>query len=144
MCAQIDSVSGNVLVSLNGRPPLTRRSVKLREEDKPERLENHLELRITDTQIVDRGKGSFNGKISNVYFHFADGLKSLASLLGSPCQTKRSYLEWSDMTFTRNGRGALLMEEDEEEICDVLPDSYNVLLLGIMRTTFVEFLVEEG
>ena len=48
------------------------------------------------------------------------------------------------MTFTRNGRGALLMEEDEEEICNVLPDSYNVLLLGIMRTTFVEFLVEEG
>ena len=76
MCAQIDSVSGKISVSLNGRPPLTKRSEKLRKEDKPEQLENHLELGITDTQIVDGGKRSFNGKVSNVHFHFADGLHS--------------------------------------------------------------------
>ena len=32
------------------------------------------------------------------------------------------------MTFTRNGPDVFEMEEDEKEVCDVLPDSYNVLL----------------
>ena len=49
VCSQIDSVSGYISVSLNGRPSLTRRSEKLRREDKPDKLENHLELGITDT-----------------------------------------------------------------------------------------------
>ena len=128
VCAHIDSVSGNISVSLNGGPPLTRRSEKLRKEDKPDKLENHLELGITDTQIVGGGKRSFNGKVTNVHFHYADGLNSLASLSGSPCETKGSYLEWSDMTFTKNGPGVFEMEEDKKEVCHVLPDSYNVLL----------------
>ena len=64
VCAHIDSFSGSISVSLNGRPPLTRRSEKLRKEARPDMLENHFKLGITDTQIVDGGQRSFNRKAS--------------------------------------------------------------------------------
>ena len=131
VCAEIDSISGNISVSLDGRPSLTRTSEKLR-NGKPGRLNQQLEIGITETPILYGGKRPFYGKVSNIHFHLAGGQNSLEALSGNPCQTKGTYLAWSDMTFTKSGPGVFEIEEDDKEVCEVLPDSYNVLLPGKM------------
>ena len=139
VCAEIDTVTGNISVSMDGRLPLTRKSEKLR-AGKPGKLDERLEIGITETSILDGGKRSFNGKVSNIHFHLVDGQNSLETLSRNPCETKGSYLAWSDMTFSRNGPSVFELEEKDEEVCDVLPDLYNVLLPGTMSWTNADHL----
>ena len=126
---QIDTVSGNISVSLNGLPPLTRNSKRLGRDLKPGKLKNHLEVGITEVAVQDGGKKSFNGKVSNIHFHHVEGIKSLAALSGRPCETKGSYLAWSDMTFKRSGPGVFKMGDEKKEVVrDVLSLFYNIIL----------------
>ena len=108
---------------------LTRNSKRLGRDLKPGKLESHLELGITEVAVQDGGKHSFNGKESNIHFHHVDGIKSLAALSGSPCETKGSYLAWSDMTFKRSVPGVFKMGDEKKEVVrDVLSLFYNIIL----------------
>ena len=134
ICAEFDTVTGDISVSIDGRLPLTRRSKKLR-GGMPEKLEQHLEIGITETSTEYGGKRSFHGKVSNMHFHFSGKQISLANLSKNPCETQGSYLAWSDMTFKRNGLNVFEVEEKDQEVCDVLPGLYHVLLPGRMSWT---------
>ena len=139
ICAGIDTVTGNISVSLDGRPSLTRTSQVLR-DGMPGKLYQQLEIGITETSMKYGGKRPFHGKVSNIHFHFFDAENSPATLSKNPCGKKGSYLAWSEMTFTKSGQGVFELEENKEEVCDVLPHSYNVLLPGKMSWTSVDHL----
>ena len=141
ICAKFDTVTGNISVSIDGRPTLTKSSKNLR-SGKPGTLDQHLEIGITETLTADGGKRSFYGKVSNIHFHFSDEQVSLADLSKKSCETKGSYLAWSDMTFTRNGLNVFEVEENDEEVCYVLPALYHALLPGRMSWTHANHLCQ--
>ena len=70
VCAEIDTVAGNISVSLDGRPSLTKSSQILRDE-KPGKLHLQLELGITETSIKFGGNRAFHGKVFyiRIYIH---------------------------------------------------------------------------
>ena len=127
VCAEIDTLSGNISVSLDGRPTLMKSSEILR-DGKPGKLHLQLEIGLMETSIKYGGKQPFRGRVSNIHFHFVDGQTTLASLSKNPCDKQGSYLAWSEMSFTRRGQSVFQLEEKHEDVCDVLPHSYNVVL----------------
>ena len=139
ICAELDTVTGNISVSVNGRETLTRSSQKLR-DGTPGKLYQQLEIGVTETSLKYGGKRTFFGEVSNIHFHHVDGKNSPASLSKSPCGKKGSYLAWSEMTFTRSGENVFESEEKDEDVCDVLPHSYDVLLPGKRSWTSVNHL----
>ena len=139
ICAGIDTATGNISVSLDGRPSLTRTSQVLR-DGMPGKLYQQLEIGITETSIKYGGKRPFHGKVSNIHFHFFDEENTPDTLSKDPCGKKGSYLAWSEMTFTKSGKSVFELEENNEEVCDVLPHSYNALLPGKMSWTSVNHL----
>ena len=139
ICTEIDTVTANISVSLDGRPALTRSSKVLREE-MPGKLQ--LELGFTESLKRTGGTRPFHGQVSNIQFHFFDRQRNsqLAALSKNPCEKKGSYLAWSEMTFTRRGQSVFELEENNEEVCDILPQFYNVLLHGTLSWTSVNHL----
>ena len=135
ICGEIDTLTGNISVSIDGRPSVTKNFEKLR-EGKPTDLDQKLQIGFSDTDIENGGKQSFRGQVSNVHFHFFDGSKSSEFLSKKPCEIKGSYLAWSDMTFKINGDDVHKLEETEKEVCSVQTKFYNVALPG--KITWVQ------
>ena len=131
VCADIDTLSGNISVSIDGRPSVTKTFEKLR-EGKPVNLDKKLEIGLSETDIANGGNRTFRGQVSNMHFHIFDGSKSAETLSKKPCEIKGSYLAWSDMTFRRNGDNVFEFEETENEVCAVQTKFYNVALPGKM------------
>ena len=143
ICAGIDTVSGNISVSIDGRPTMTKTSTKLREGLSPGKLDQQLELGVTETGAQYGGRRQFYGMVSNIQFHLFDQKSSQLSILSrSSCATKGNYLAWPDMTFSRFGPGAFQLDEDEDEVCDVLPDFYDIFLPAKTSWTYANHLCE--
>merc|ERR1711971_823263 len=118
ICADIDTVTGNIAVSVDGRPIISKSSEKL-ETGKPENLEQKLEIGITDSDVTNGGRRQFTGSFSNLNFYLHDkSTTSLEELSKEPCKT----------------------EGNKREVCAVLPDLYKVLLPGKMRWSQANFL----
>ena len=131
ICAGIDTGSGMMSVSVDGRPSVSKHFERLKEGSRPLRLENKLDIGVTETEIAYGGKRPFLGEVSNIQFHFFDESKPPELLSKDPCLTNGTYLAWSDMTFEGTGNNAVYeIEREELEVCDVLPDFYNALLPG--------------
>ena len=148
ICAGIDTITGNISVSMDGGSIMTKNSKMLTEDIAPKKLDQQLELGITETVDLFGGRQQFHGEISNIQFHlFGEQPSQLTMLSKDPCATKGNYLAWSDMTFSKIGPMVLELTDNEDEVCDVLPESYNIFLpkktLGLWPTICVRFLVEE-
>ena len=139
MCADIDTVTGNITVSMDGRPIITKSSEKLK-TGKPENLDQKLEIGITDSDVTNGGRRQFDGSFSNLNFYLHDESTSLEELSKEPCKTEGNYLSWSEMTFRKNGDGIFESEGNKREVCAVLPDLYKVLLPGKMHWSQANFL----
>ena len=139
ICADIDTATGNIAVSMDGRPIITKSSEKLK-TGKPENLDQKLEIGITDSDVTNGGRRQFVGSFSNLNFYLHDESTSLEALSNEPCKTEGNYLSWSEMTFRKNGDGIFESEGNKREVCAVLPDLYKVLLPGKMHWSQANFL----
>ena len=135
ICASIDTVSGNISVSIDGSQSVTKNFEKL-VEGKPINLDKKLEIGISDTDPANGGKRSFRGLVSNVHFHISDGSNSIEALSKKPCETKGSYLAWSDMNFQVNGDNVFELKEAEKDVCAVQIEFYDIVLPG--KTTWIQ------
>ena len=143
ICAGIDTITGNISVSMDGGSIMTRNSKMLTEDIAPKKLDQQLELGITETVDLFGGRQQFHGEISNIHFHlFGEQTSQLTMLSKDPCATKGNYLAWSDMTFSKIGPMVLELAENEDEVCDVLPESYNIFLPGKTSWTLANHLCE--
>ena len=143
ICAGIDTIAGNISVSMDGGSIMTKNSKMLTEDVAPKKLDQQLELGISET--VDRfgGRQQFHGEISNIHFHlFGEQSSQLTMLSKDPCATKGNYLAWSDMTFSKIGPMVFELTDNEDEVCDVLPESYNIFLPGKTSWTLANHLCE--
>ena len=131
ICGQIDTLTGNISVSVDGQPSVTNTFAKLK-SGKPAHLDRKFEIGFSETQIENGGKRQFRGQVSNVHFHFFEGSKTPEFLSKTPCKITGSYIAWSDMTFQRNGDTVFELEETEKEVCAVQTNFYDVALPGKM------------
>ena len=129
ICADIDTLTGNVTVSVDGTPSVTSTFKTLREQ-KPRNL--GLDLGWTEAVIAAGGNRSFRGEVSNVHFYFSNGSLSTETLSKNPCETQGSYLAWSNMKFSINGENVFEFNETDKDVCTVQPKFYDVLLPGKM------------
>ena len=139
ICADIDTATGNIAVSMDGRPIITKSSEKLK-TGKPENLDQQLEIGITDSDVTNGGRRQFVGSFSNLNFYLHDESTSLEALSNEPCKTEGNFLSWSGMRFRKNGEGIFESEGNKREVCAVLPDLYKVLLPGKMHWSQANFL----
>ena len=139
ICADIDTVTGNIAVSMDGRPIISKSSGKLK-TGKPENLEQKLDIGITDSDVTNGGRRQFAGSFSNLNFYRHDKSRSLEELSKDPCKTEGNYISWSEMTFRKNGEEIFESEGNKREVCAVLPDLYKVLLPGKMHWSQANFL----
>ena len=139
ICADVDTVTGNIAVSMDGRPTITKSSEKLKTR-KPENLDQKLEIGITDSDVTNGGRRQFEGSFSNLNFYLHDESTNLEELSKEPCKSEGNYLSWSEMTFRKNGEGIFESKGNKREVCAVLPDLYKVLLPGEMYWSQANFL----
>lgn len=132
ICGDVDTITGNITISIDGLASITRNFNKLGEE-KPINLDQKLEIGITETTDGYGGKRSFRGKVSNVHFYVFDGSTSTEALSEKPCETKGSYLAWLDMEFKSYGDNVFELNERDDEVCAVQPTFYNLVLPGKMN-----------
>ena len=68
ICAGFDTLTGDIALSMDGRPTVMNNFEKLR-NGKPINLDQKLEIGLTDTDNAYGGRRSFRGEISNIQFH---------------------------------------------------------------------------
>ena len=141
ICADLDTVTGNISVSIDGRPAMSDTSEKLK-EGKAEKLHEVLQIGITDTEPTNGGRRQYQGSLSNLNFHFHHESISIEDLSRNPCETEGSYLAWSRMAFSKIGEGIVESEGTQEDVCSVfpIPETHKVLLPGLMSWTKADFL----
>ena len=127
ICGDFDTVTGNITVSVDGSPSVTKTFERLR-EGKPANLDRKLEIGKSESALAYGGNSPFIGEVSNVHFHFFDESLSVETLSGDPCRRKGSYLGWSDMSFVLEGENVFQVEESESEVCAVKPEFYKLIL----------------
>ena len=135
ICADVDTAAGNIAVSLDGRPIITKSSEKLR-TGKPDNLDQGLVIGISDSDVTNGGRRQFDGSFSNLNFYVQDGSESIEELAKYPCRQEGNYHPWSKMIFERNGNRIIESERNKREVCAVLPDLHKVLLPGKMYFIF--------
>jgi hypothetical protein len=132
ICADVDTVTGNISVSLNGRPSLTVASEKLRTK-MPEYLPNALKLGLKETEEISGGKRQFLGFVTNInVFHYNETL-SIEDLSKTLCESAGDYLAWADAEFQLEGASVRETEVEPGSVCGDTPETYRVLLLEELR-----------
>ena len=125
ICADIDTLSGNITVSIDGTPSVTNTFEKLSKQ-KPTGLD--LDLGWTEAINAAGGIQSFRGEVSNFHFYSSNGSLSTETLSKKPCETQGNYLAWKGVKFSILGKNVLILNETEKDVCTVQPEFYNVLL----------------
>ena len=103
LCADVDTITGNLTVSLNGRPSMTVNSERLKVK-KPVILENHLEIGISRTSGSQGGDQQFFGVVTNVniFSHNETFNISLESMSKKPWKTLETC--WPGPRLSLTGR----------------------------------------
>ena len=141
VCADMDTSTGNISVSIDGRPPMSDTSEKLK-TGRPDQIHKALEIGITDTEPTNGGRRQYQGSLSNLNIYFYQESISIVDLSQNPCETVGSYLAWSTLSFTKVGEGIIESEGDKADVCSVfpIPETHKVLLPGLMSWTRADFL----
>ena len=128
LCADVDTITGNLTVSLNGRPSMTVNSERLKVK-KPVTLENHLEIGISRTSGSQGGDQQFFGVVTNVniFSHGKTFNISLESMSKKPCENVGDVLAWSQAEFDWTGPKRSETWEDRE-VCWTSAETYHLLL----------------
>ena len=129
ICADIDTLSGNVTASVDGTPSVTNKFNTLSKE-KPRSF--NLEIGWTETLVAWGGNRSYRGQVSNVNFYLTDGSLDTEALSKKPCDAQGNILAWSDMVFDIDGENVFELNETDRDVCAVQPKFYDVLLPGKM------------
>jgi hypothetical protein len=134
VCADVDTESGNMTVSLNGRPAVTVHSSKLR-TNRPEQLDGRLQLGLTNTEAIVGGVKQYFGSVTNINMYRPDPTMSTARLAGELCASPGDLLAWPEAAFQLAGTGVRQEEVSEESVCGGRPHTYRVLLPAEVKST---------
>jgi hypothetical protein len=126
VCADIDSVAGNMTVSVDGRPAMTVSTKDLKKP--PRNLQGKLKIGLTDSRAVDGGVRQFFGSVTNVNVFRQDGSKHVDTMSDHLCSQTGDLLAWPDWEMEWEGGEARAREAEEDTVCGPRPSTYRVML----------------
>ena len=114
ICADIDTNTGNISVSLNGRTSMTMiiESLKI---NKPEILV--LEVGLSKLHPKDGGVKQFSGLVANIHISKIDKNISIEILSSNPCNILGDYLSWIEASFELKGQNVIQTEIKDQTEC---------------------------
>ena len=104
VCAAVDTMTGNLTLSLNGKEAMTKHSEKLK-TNKPPLLNGHLSLGMTNSSRLSTRSGGirqFYGSITNLNILLCQQRTNVQELTKKPCYIRGDFLAWSDMRFSES------------------------------------------
>lgn len=124
ICLDIDTVSGNCTVSVNGGEAST-----VTVQDILTHKPDFLKLSIGIVQYAGMDLKQFHGAVTNVNLFHNHGEKSVKEMSENPCLFAASadLLAWSDMDWRTEGNFISQTEEDDGTVCE-RQETYRVAL----------------
>jgi hypothetical protein len=136
ICADVDTTTGTLSVSLNGRPALNATSKHLQGGNKPTFLKGKLEIGISKADEAFGGTRQFLGSVTNVNIFFYDAEKSIEDMSRNPCSKVGDYMAWANADFELKGPKSGEIQRDDERPCEMSPKNvYSLLLPAEMSWT---------
>ena len=107
VCADVDTINGNLSVSLGGEEPIFRRIDKLGTQ-KPEYISSKLVVGITNSSW-DHRSDQFLGSIANINIYSVETNNSV-ECLSMKSSSKGDIFAWENMIFEMIGNGVIIEE----------------------------------
>ena len=123
LCADVDTVTGNLSVSLNGGKPVHANSPGLA-KNKPNFMQNRLQIGLNQEGSYAMENAQFIGLVSNINLFYHNKKHHLESLSKNPC-VDGDYMAWSKIDFDQTGDNVNISEDDD--VC-CGKDSYDIML----------------
>ena len=113
ICADVDTVSGNVSVSLTGREEITKHNEGIK-TNKPKYLAGKVVIGICKGKSFGRSTGQFYGSVSNINIHSHKRSVLNHELLKYNPSNNGNILAWKNMVFELKGQGVNIREVDTQ------------------------------
>ena len=123
LCADVDTITGNFSVSLNGKQPMMATNSKL-VTNKPKKITTRLEVRWNQNSIYAAAEVQFIGSLTNLNIFYSSQEYSLVRVSKKPC-TDGDYMAWSKIEFKQEVEAMKVTEDDN--VCTA-KDSYDIVL----------------
>ena len=123
ICADVDTLSGNISVSLNGQLSAVLNSIKLK-SNKPKLLKDKIEIGLTNASLSKLSNNQFFGRVANINIFYPHNKPSIVTMSSKAC-TGGDFMDWSTLDFLKKGGNIKVYEEI---VCDEPRISYDILL----------------
>ena len=121
ICADINSLTGNISVSLNGQPSVTVTALKLK-KNRPQTLKNKFEIGLT--KAATQTNSQYFGSVANINIFYHDSTQSVEAMSESTFENG-NYMSWSRIEFNKKGKNVKI---GKETVWDGAEQSYSILL----------------
>jgi hypothetical protein len=118
ICADVDTVTGTLSVSLNGRPALNATIKHLQGGNKPTFLKGKLGIGISKVEEAYGGTRQFVGSVTNINLFFHDADKSIEDMSRSPCSHVGDFMAWTNADFDWKGPMSNDIKVEIERSCE--------------------------
>jgi hypothetical protein len=127
ICADVDTTTGTLIVSLNGKPSLNVTTPFLSEKY-PKYVSGKLEIGRSELMEADGGLRQFFGSVTNVNIFHYDISKSVETMSKDPCLQVGDLMDWGKVTLEWKGIPLTVSDVDTDKICQDLQEKYSLLL----------------
>ena len=126
LCAEVDTVTGDMAVSLNGGTPIIGRDENLL-TNKPSYLKDNIKIGLSKENYFALGSDQFFGFVSNINIFTSNKSQSLESMTSNPCN-QGDFMAWSITGLEKTGINLKITEDDD--VCSHT-NTYDIILPGL-------------
>ena len=106
VCADVDTSTGDLAVSLNGGPAITR-SLKMLRSNKPRNLTGKLVIGLTNSSSALVTNDQFHGSVTSINLFLHNQTRSVSEM--SKYQScEGDYMDWADISLDTRGTGVAI------------------------------------
>ena len=126
LCAEVDTDTGNMSVSLNGGAPIMGRDENLL-TNKPSNLKDKIKIGLSTENYFALGSDQFFGLVTNINIFTSNKSRSLKSMTSDPCD-QGDFMAWSITGLEMTGINLKITEDDD--VCSH-KETYDIILPGL-------------
>ena len=123
VCADIDTVTGMIGVSINGGETVFVNIEELK-EGKPNNLAGKIVIGLSDTNLPSVFNTQFFGSVANINVFYQNGAKSVGEISSSPCD-QGDFMSWSGIELDISEQANVIYADS---LCDEQRDAYTLVL----------------
>ena len=123
LCSEVDTVTGNISVSLNGRQSIRERDETLL-TNMPKNLKNKIRIGLSLDNYFSLGSDQFFGFVTNINIFTMNKTHSLERMTSNPCD-QGDFMAWSVTGLEKTGPNIKITED--YDVCSH-KDTYDMVL----------------